>query len=85
MYYESLIKFLDSFFKEQEIRANEDGTFSGKDKTIKIEYNQNSKCYELFTADEGGEFAKISSYLFDESQKESDIESVAIDFADSLR
>ncbi len=85
MYYESLIKFLDSFFKEQEIRANEDGTFSGKNKTIKIEYNQSSKCYELYTADEGSEFTKISSYLFDESQKESDVESVAIDFADSLR
>ena len=85
MYYESLIKFLEFFFKEQEIVANEDGTFSAKEKTIKIEYNQNSKCYELFTADTEGEFVKISSYLFDESQKESDVESVAIDFADSLR
>ena len=85
MYYESLIKFLDSFFKEQEIIANQDGAFSAKDKTIKIEYNKNSKCYELFTADTDGDFVKISSYLFDESQKESDVESVAIDFADSLR
>ncbi len=85
MYYDSLIKFLEPFFKEQEIAVNEDGTFNGKDKTIKIEYNENSKCYELFTADADGEFVKISSYLFDDSQKESDIESVAIDFADSLR
>ena len=85
MYYESLIKFLDAFFKEQEIVANEDGTFSAKEKNIKIAYNEGSKCYELFTADKDSEFVKISSYLFDESQKESDVESVAIDFADSLR
>ena len=85
MYYESLIKFLDPFFKEQEIVANEDGTFSGKEKKIKIEYNKDTKCYELYTADADGDYAKISSYLFDDSQKESDVESVAIDFTDSLR
>lgn len=85
MYYESLIKFLDPFFKEQEVLANEDGTFTAKGKTIKIEYNNQTKSYELFTADKDSDFVKISSYLFDESQKESDTESVAIDFADTLR
>lgn len=84
MYYDSLIKYLEPFFTEQEIIANEDGTFSGKDKTFRISYDQNSKCYQLAVAD-GDDFKILSSYLFDETQSEKDIESVAIDFADTLR
>lgn len=84
MYYDSLIKYLEPFFAEQEIAANEDGTFSGKDKTFRISYDQNSKCYQLAVAD-GDDFKVLSSYLFDETQSEKDIESVAIDFADTLR
>lgn len=85
MYYESLIKYLSEFFAENEITKNEDGTFCAKGKTIKINYNEANKCYELNIAEDGGEFSLVSSYLFDESQREKDIESVAIDFADTLR
>lgn len=85
MYYDLLLKQLSSFFEENEITALEDGTFSGKGKKIKIAYNEANKCYELSLADEGEEFSVVSSYLFDESQREKDIESVAIDFADTLR
>ncbi len=85
MYYDLLLKQLSSFFEENEITALEDGTFSGKGKKIKISYNEATKCYELSLADEGEEFSLISSYLFDETQREKDIESVAIDFTDTLR
>ncbi len=85
MYYDLLLKQLSSFFEENEITALEDGTFSGKGKKIKINYNESNKCYELSLAEEGEDFSVISSYLFDDTQREKDIESVAIDFADSLR
>lgn len=85
MYYEALIKYLSEFFAENEITKNEDGTFTGKGKNIKINYNEATKCYELSVAEAGGEFSLVSSYLFDESQREKDVESVAIDFADTLR
>lgn len=85
MYYDLLLKQLSSFFEENEITALEDGTFSGKGKKIKINYNEANKCYELSLAEEGEEFSVISSYLFDDTQREKDIESVAIDFTDTLR
>lgn len=84
MYYDSLIKYLEPFFAEQGITANEDGSFSGKDSTFSIKYNEETKCYDLKFAD-GDEFKTVSSYLFDETQSEKDVESVAIDFTDTLR
>ena len=85
MYYDSLIKYLSPFFSENGITANEDGSFSGKGKNIKITYNEATKCYDLAVAGEGEELKTVSSYLFDDSQSEKDIESVAIDFTDTLR
>ena len=84
MYYDSLIKYLEPFFAEMEITDNSDGTFTGRDKTFRIDYNEKTKCYDLQFAD-GEDFKTVSSYLFDESQTEKDTESVAIDFADTLR
>lgn len=84
MYYDSLIKYLEPFFAEQGITANEDGSFTGKDSTFCISYNEKTKCYDLKFAD-GEEFKTVSSYLFDETQNEKDVESVAIDFTDTLR
>lgn len=84
MYYESLIKYLEPYFNELGVTANEDGTFTAKESTFRISYNESSKCYELAMA-EGEEFKNITSYLFDETQNERDTESVAIDFADTLR
>ena len=84
MYYDSLIKYLEPFFTEQEITDNGDGTFTGKGKRFRISYNEKTKCYELSVAD-GDDFKTVSSYLFDETQSEKDVESVAIDFADTIR
>ncbi|MEE0945766.1 MAG: hypothetical protein U0M42_02915 [Acutalibacteraceae bacterium] len=85
MYYDVLLKNLSSFFEENEITALEDGSFGAKDKKFKISYNEQNKCYELSFAEENGEFSVISSYLFDETQREKDVESVAIDFTETLR
>lgn len=84
MYYDSLIKYLEPFFTEQGISANEDGSFSGKGSTFCIKYNQETKCYDLKFSD-GEDFKTVSSYLFDDTQSEKDVESVAIDFTDTLR
>lgn len=86
MFYDALIKFLNPFFNENEIKANEDGTFTAKDgKKIGIKYNEKTKCYDLLLAEENESLSVISSYLFDETQTERDVESVAIDFTDTLR
>lgn len=85
MFYDLLIKTLSPFFAENEIKANEDGTFNAKGRTIKINYNEQVKCYELLFAEENEDLKTVSSYLFDETQTEKDIESVAIDFTDTLR
>lgn len=87
MYYDLLIKHLSEFFKDNEIKADSDGIFKGKGKKIRISYDESTKCYCLYTAEDTdeGEFKKVSAYLFDESQSEKDIESVAIDFIDTLR
>lgn len=84
MYYDSLIKFLEPFFAEQGITANEDGTFTGKGETFRITYNEKTKCYDLCLID-AEKATTIASYLFDETQTERDVESVAIDFTETLR
>ena len=85
MYYDSLIKYLSPFFSENEITPNQDGSFSAKGKNIRISYNEATKCYDLAIANDGEEPKTVSSYLFDETQNEKDVESVAIDFSDTLR
>ncbi|MBE6729211.1 MAG: hypothetical protein E7568_03120 [Ruminococcaceae bacterium] len=85
MYYDSLIKFLSDFFKENSITEKEDGTFLAGDKSFAIKYNEATKCYDLLFAESGEDFKTVSSYLFDETQTEKDVESVAIDFTDTLR
>lgn len=84
MYYDSLIKFMDSFFSEQEVTKNADGSFTAGEKNFSINYNSGVKCYELY-AIEGENKRMLSSYLFDDTQSERDIESVAIDFIDTLK
>lgn len=86
MFYDSLIKFLNPFFSENEITGNADGSFVTKNnQVIKIKYNEQTKCYDLYFAEDGGEEALVTSYLFDSTQTEKDVESVAIDFMDTLR
>lgn len=88
-YYDSVIKEMKPFFDEAGFVLREGGFFLAETKAAKVEYNDGSQSYELLVADveEGnvGEFSKITSWLFDDSQTEKDAESVGIDFVDTLR
>ena len=88
-YYDSVIKEMKPFFDEAGFVLREGGFFLAETKAAKVEYNEGSQSYELLVADveEGnvGEFSKITSWLFDDSQTEKDAESVGIDFVDTLR
>ncbi len=88
-YYDSVIKEMKPFLDEAGFVLREGGFYLAKTKAAKVEYNDGSQSYELFVADveEGnvGEFSKITSWLFDDSQTEKDAESVGIDFVDTLR
>ena len=88
-YYDSVIKEMKPFFDEAGFVLREGGFFLAETKAAKVEYNEAAQSYELFVADveEGnvGEYSKITSWLFDDSQTEKDAESVGIDFVDTLR
>ena len=88
-YYDSVIKEMKPFLDEAGFVLREGGFYLAETKAAKVEYNDGSQSYELFVADveEGnvGEFSKITSWLFDDSQTEKDAESVGIDFVDTLR
>ncbi len=88
-YYDSVIKEMKPFLDEAGFVLREGGFYLAETKAAKVEYNEGSQSYELFVADveEGnvGEFSKITSWLFDDSQTEKDAESVGIDFVDTLR
>ena len=88
-YYDSVIKEMKPFFDEAGFVLREGGFYLAETKAAKVEYNEGSQSYELLVADveEGnvGEFSKITSWLFDDSQTEKDAESVGIDFVDTLR
>lgn len=84
MFYDKLIEKMLPFMTEQGFEAK-DGGFAGNEKEVKVVYNQAKKMYELYF--KNGEEAEklVSAYLFDETQTEKDIESVAIDFIDTLK
>jgi hypothetical protein len=83
MFYDKLIEKMLPFMTEQGFEAK-DGGFAGNEKEVKVVYNQAKKMYELYFKN-GEEEKLISAYLFDETQNEKDIESVAIDFIDTLK
>lgn len=83
MFYEKLIEKLLPFLTQQGFEQAED-VFVKEDKKVRIVYNNQKKLYELYLTQEESE-KLLSAYLFDESQNEKDIESVAIDFTDTLQ
>ncbi len=83
MFYEKLIEKLLPFLTQQGFEQAED-VFVNEDKKVRIVYNNEKKLYELYLTQEENE-KLLSAYLFDESQTEKDIESVAIDFTDTLQ
>ena len=85
MYFDALIKYMSAFLEQNSLKVEADGIITGNDKTFKIAYNEQTKLYELFLKLEDGSFKVISAFLFDETQTEKDVESVALDFIDTLR
>ena len=87
-YYEVIIREMSTFLEENGFKAQEDA-FVNDTKAVKISYDQAKQVYNLLAASvsEGtiGEYATVTSYLFDENQTEKDAVSVAIDFTEELR
>ncbi len=87
-YYDKVVSEMQDFFDENGFKAQEDA-FVSEQKAVSIKYNEEKQIYNLYLADiaDGniGEFALISSYLFDDTQTEKDALSVGIDFVDTLR
>ncbi len=79
MYYEKLTEYMLPFLKENGF-SETDGVFVCEDKQVKFVYNEAKKVYELYLNE-----SLVSAYLFDETQTEKDIESVAIDFVSTLK
>ncbi len=65
-----------------------DGVFSGDNRAFKVDYNEERHLFELLSAEvtDGtlGEYASVSSYLFDENSTAADAVAVGIDFNDTI-
>ena len=87
-YYEKIVSEMQAFFDENGFKAESDN-FVSEQKAVSIKYDEDKQIYNLYIADSTdgkiGEFALISSYLFDDSQTEKDAVAVGIDFVDTLR
>ncbi len=87
-YYGTVIGEMTGFFEEQGFKANEDA-FVNEKYSVKVEYDEIRQVYNLKMAEVSengaGEYALITSYLFEDGQTERDAESVGIDFVDTLK
>ncbi len=87
-YYGTVIEEMNPFFEENGFKA-EGETFTNEKVSVKIEYDEGRQVYNLLSADieDGklGDYAIISSYLFDDGQLERDAVSVGMDFVDTLK
>lgn len=88
-YYDGVIKEMQPFFDEHGFKENEDGSFSGDTHSVKIEYSEEKQMYILLLSEKEdgkfGEYAQISSWLFDDTQYAKDAEAVGVDFTATLR
>ena len=78
------------FFDENGFKEMSDGSFANEKKAVKVAFDDERQMYVLSTAlfDEEknlGEFAEITSWLFDDSQNEKDAVSVGIGFTTALK
>ena len=80
---------MQPFLDEQGFDKTENGYFQNKQKSIKIEYDENRQMYLLLVADieneKVGKYTEINAWLFDDTQNAKDAVSVGIDFTASLR
>lgn len=84
MYFETLIGQMKPFFEELGYTLSGDGSFVKEDKAFTVEYDSEKEIYNLYS-EVSGERRKISAYLFTADQTEKDVESVTIDFTDTVK
>ena len=73
------------FFEEQGFKEVKNGEYKNEACAVKVYYDEARQMYVLSVAGEEGDYAEISSWLFDDSQSERDAGSVGIDFTETLR
>ncbi len=88
-YYDNVIGEMQPFFEENKFTLQENGSFLGETKSVKVEYSEERQMYLLKVAEVSdgtvGEYSEISAWLFDDSQNPRDAASVGIDFTATLR
>lgn len=87
-FYATVLKEIKPLLDSQGFKED-NGIFKNDTKAVKVEYNEEQQMYQLWLADvsegEIDNFSLITSWLFDDSQTESDAQSVGIDFAGDIR
>ena len=85
---EAVIAEMKPLLDGQDFKQSGD-IFKNENKAVKVEYNDESKMFVLKLADvtdgEVGEFADVTSWLFEDDQTAKDAAAVGVDFADTLR
>ena len=88
MFYDIVLGEMKTFLDENGFK-DKNGVFVSDSKALKIEYDGEKSLYKLFIADvvegETGEYALISSYLFDQNSVKGDAVAVGIDFLEESK
>ncbi len=88
-YYSNVVEEIKPFFDEHGFKCNDEGAFINETRAVKIDYNEEKQMYILSVAEitDGtvGEYAELSSWLFDDTQNAKDAQSVGVDFTGTLR
>lgn len=84
-YIGKVLEEMAPLFEEQGFSRLESGEYKNDKCRVLIEYDDARQMYTMKKADEGGDYAEISAWLFDDSQNEKDAASVGIDFSETLR
>ncbi len=88
IYFDVVIGEMSAFLEQNGFKEKE-GCFVNDTKALKVEYDEEKSIYKLLIADiteDGiGEYALVSSYLFDEGQNKKDAACVGIDFVDEAK
>ena len=88
-FYDNVIAEMKPFFDEHGFKLQEDGSYLGESKSVKVEYDEERQMYSLKLADvtdgAAGDYSEASSWLFDDSQNAKDAAAVGIDFVATVR
>ena len=83
-YIDKVIGEMSPFLEEHGFKKTGDAVFESDSFSVQVSYDEARQMYVLKKADIGGEYAELSSWLFDDSQTERDAAAVGIDFTETL-